>query len=414
MWMWVCEKNFTGIMSFLTAGSLTANCLFMLEAIIIAACLLLIFWARTLIKARQIMYGDFVLGREWADKQDGELDPVSVIVPARNEEDNIRGCVSSLLSLDYPELEVVVVNDRSEDDTLRILRELSKSDDRLKIVEGSELPEGWCGKTHALHQGIMRAGYDWFLMTDADTEHKPWSLKAAMAMARKQNLQALSLYPRLDCRSFWEKLLQPSVAALIENFVPLSRVNEPSDPLAWANGQYMLMSRKSLDATGGWQGVRSKILEDVAMADAIKRKGIPYKLLLADRLFTTRMYSNLSEIVRGWSKNVFLAMGKHISAAIMVILFTIIVTWVPLLGLLSGIVLAPGGDHPVLSLLAFGQYFFVLGVQAYVRSKIKLYPVYSLLAPVGALIVSFIVALSAYNHLVKKEILWKGRRMRDS
>jgi len=391
------------------------------RGLIAAAALLLLFWARAFFRARAVLGGEFGLGPEDATPAGEDAPPVSIVLPARNEEDNIEGCVRSLLASRYPEFEVVVVDDNSEDRTAEVAASLARGEERLVLVAGQPLPDGWCGKTHALDQGVARARHDWLLMTDADTTHHPDGLAAVIGAVRGRKLQALSLYPRLACHSFWERLVQPSIAALIENFMPLTRVNDPGDPLTWANGQYFLVHREAYERAGGMQGVRSRVLEDVAFAYALKQKGVRYQLLVADRLFTTRMYSSLGEIVEGWSKNLFLAMRRQVPLALGVALFALLTTWLPLGGLCAGVALlagAAGGGGMNAAALGLGglgvlQYLLVLSTQAFVRSRIKLYPRYALLAPLGALISAYIILLSAWKHRVRGQVTWKGRTFTD-
>ena len=140
---------------------------------------------------------------------------VSIIVPARNEEVNIRSCLASLLEQDYPDFEIIVVDDRSSDRTGVHVRQFSQDDARVKLVEGEDLKEGWLGKSHAIHQGVSIATGDWLLFVDADTWQHPQGLSAAMGHVLREKVDMLSLYPHFICKTFWEKVIQPAVGRMI-------------------------------------------------------------------------------------------------------------------------------------------------------------------------------------------------------
>ncbi|MFP5503409.1 MAG: glycosyltransferase family 2 protein, partial [Candidatus Sericytochromatia bacterium] len=162
---------------------------------------------------------------------------VSIIVPARNEAHQIGKCVSSLLAQEYPAYEVIVVDDRSEDGTLEVLRGFN--DSRLHVFEGAPLPEGWMGKSWANHQAVERARGRWLLFTDADTWHAPGALAATVGHAEAVGADLLSLFPFLECETFWEKLIQPAILFMIAATLPRHALEDPSKPVALANGQYL-------------------------------------------------------------------------------------------------------------------------------------------------------------------------------
>ncbi len=239
----------------------------------------------------------------------GEWPFVSVVVPARDEERNLPRLLPTLLSQRYPNYEVIVVDDQSTDATPRILADWAGQDPRLRIVEGVELPrhEGWLGKPYAMHQGAQAAGGEWLLFTDADTRHSPFSLSSSMAYALAHKVDLLTILPHAELGTPSERLLMPVAFMGIATFYPPRKVNDPAKEVAIANGQYMLIRREVYDAVGGAARVKGKIAEDLEFGKAVKSDG--YRLRLADgrHLMTVRMYTNLSELWEGWSKNVVLS-----------------------------------------------------------------------------------------------------------
>jgi chlorobactene glucosyltransferase len=242
-----------------------------------------------------------------ADTYDGPPDPaprISVVVAARNEEQNIEACVGSLLAQDYPNYEVIAVDDRSEDRTLALLQKLlAGHEKKLQVLTIRELKEGWFGKNNAMREGVARSTGDWLCFTDADCRFTSRSaLTAALRDALAHQAQFLTLLPPLEERATWERIVQPAcVIMMISWFLPL-RVNNPRSKTAYANGQFMLMTRECYNAIGGHARVRAELNEDMVMSRHAKEGGFRFRLAENNGLSTTRMYSSLAEAWSGWSR----------------------------------------------------------------------------------------------------------------
>jgi len=237
---------------------------------------------------------------------------VSVIVPARNEECNIRRCVLSLLEQDYDHYEVIVVDDGSTDGTPCILDELIASHphgNRLFVLRlRNELPEGWAGKPHAIHMGTKEAHGEWLLFTDADTWHAPNALRSSLTQAIEEQADLFTLGSAQELPTFWDKVLMPMAYQGISMLYPPKLVNDPLSKVAIANGQYILIRHKIYDALGGYArpGLRDTLLDDRDLARVVKEQG--YKLHFVDgrSLISVHMYHGLREIWSGWRKNAYL------------------------------------------------------------------------------------------------------------
>ena len=237
---------------------------------------------------------------------------VSVIIPARNEAANIGRCVSSVLTSDWPALEVLVVDDHSTDETAAIVRAIATRDPRLRLIAAPPLPAGWFGKQWACQTAADQAQGDWLLFTDADTWHARDCLPRMMAFRAARQAQVVSVGLRLEMKSFWEWLVQPPVF-----FTLLARIGG-TDAIANArraedsatNGQYTLYSRAVYDAVGGHAAVRHNVAEDLLLGQAVWRAGYRVHLVLALTEGSVRMYTSLRTLVDGWSKNVY-AGGKY-------------------------------------------------------------------------------------------------------
>lgn len=280
----------------------------------------------------------------------------SILVPARNEERVIERCVRSLLAQDYPDMEVIVLDDGSEDDTGKILAELARENPRLRVLQGEPLPPGWAGKNWACHQLAAHAFGDWLMFADADTVHRPESLAAAVAFAERESIGLLSGVPRQQLGTFWERNIVPMVAFQYFAHLPNRWITSNADPrFSAANGQMLLFSRDAYRAIGGHERVRSELVEDIRLGRITKQAGIRTALATATETVECRMYTSLGEIVRGFSKNLFPALDRSIPGAIIFILFMLLLYAAPLFftiaGALRGDFSAAGFQLPLVCLL---------------------------------------------------------------
>ena len=232
---------------------------------------------------------------------------VSVIIPARNEEASLGGCLESLTSQDDLSFEIIVVNDHSTDRT----PDIAASFPGVRLIDADPLPVGpsvqsWTGKNNAVWTGARAARCPWLLFTDADTVHLPGSLKRALAEAEEYHADMLSYSPEQIAVTFWEMAVLPVVYAELARQYPPSKVSDPNSPDAAANGQYILIRREAYDAIGGHAAVANEILEDVALARRVKSSGRKLRFRYAADSVGTRMYRNFAQLREGWTKNLAL------------------------------------------------------------------------------------------------------------
>ncbi len=227
---------------------------------------------------------------------------VSVIVPARNEEASLPACLESLVAQQGITFEIIVVDDGSTDRT----RVIAKSFPEVRVIEPGPLPPGWTGKNNAVTAGVREARGEWLLFTDADTVHKPGSLARALAEARQHGADLLSYSPEQEVHGFWEKAVMPVIFAELARAYRPSEVSDSRSPSAAANGQYLLINRVAYDAVGGHAAVATSLLEDVALAHAVKASGRKIFFRFAGDAVRTRMYRTLPQLIEGWTKNLAL------------------------------------------------------------------------------------------------------------
>lgn len=235
---------------------------------------------------------------------------VSVIIPARNEEASIARAVESV-AMQIEVGEIMVVNDQSTDRTREILDELAQHIPKLKVLEAGDLPRGWMGKNHAVSIGAAAATGDWLLFTDADTYHFLGSTRRALTDAVDHDAVLVSYSPEQEMETWWERALIPYVYCRLASKFAFSRVNDPRQPDAAANGQFILVLRDAYEAVGGHAAIASEVLEDVALARSIKRHGYGIYFTSPMGVLRTRMYRSFRAMWQGWTKNLYPLMGGN-------------------------------------------------------------------------------------------------------
>jgi chlorobactene glucosyltransferase len=339
---------------------------------------------------------------------------VSVVVPARNEAVNISACVTSLLNTQYPNLEIVVVDDGSTDGTGDIVRILAEhAGGRLQLVEGAPLPQGWLGKPWACWQGFSRTQGELVLFTDADTRHDDALLGHAVSALEGSGAAMVTVLPRQLMISFWERLILPHVfTVLFMRYHDLARVNRSRNPAdVIANGQFILVRRADYLAIGGHEALRREVVEDQRLAQLLVRSGRRMFAAHAHDIMDTRMYRDLPGIVEGWSKN--LALGSRaaapswISPAIpWLIAAYVLLAWVfPPAALVAGTFTgAVTGAFLAWSIMATAAGLLFWAVMLL---WMRVPPVYAVGYPLGALMTAWLFVRSAVRG---NRVAWKGRQ----
>lgn len=343
---------------------------------------------------------------------------ISVCIPARNEERNIRRCVESALGQDYPNLEVVVLDDRSTDATPTLLNELASRDSRLISIHGSDLPADWAGKPHALYQAAASARGEWLCFVDADTFLAPNALSSVLAKAWETEADMFTVMTRQILGSFWEKVVMPLVmTALSVGFSP-RKVDDPKRRDAIANGQFIFIKRSVYDAVGGHERVKDQIVEDKAISEQVKWNG--YRLVVADgsQMVSTRMYTSLAEMWEGWTKNIYLGLRDHPSMLLLgafgATLALIAALFLPIWPILGIIWYANGGGWMAIgvllqSLLVWGA---LISARANVAYGMGISRWYAWTTPLGAGVFAAMMLTSAWKVISGQGVTWRGRTYR--
>jgi chlorobactene glucosyltransferase len=275
------------------------NIPFLLASVTFAYCM--VFWA---IRIRQVLRAHIdvpVISAKPCTNL-GTTPLISVIVPAHNEEDCIVECLTSVIEQDYPCFEVILVDDRSQDQTAKLARSVLDGRGNCKLITITDLPSGWTGKCHALHAAVPHARGEWLAFLDADSLIHRSALSSCYCEAVNRKVGMITLSPRPVLRTFWERALQPVFMGLSGIIYPLPEVNDPSSPVASANGMFYLISRAAYQKIGGHGAVRGLAVEDIGIGKRVKAMGLGLLFANGREVLRTRMYTGFVEIVRGWTR----------------------------------------------------------------------------------------------------------------
>ena len=338
---------------------------------------------------------------------------VSVVVPARNEQHRVLAeSIRSILAQDYQAFEVIAVDDRSTDNTASILRSFAQADSRLHVIEGGDLPLGWLGKPHAMHQALKQARSEWILATDADMIFEKEALRTALATAQALQADAISLIPFFETGSFWERVMIQTWAWVTLMFTIAYRIDNPKTPGALGIGGFFLMRRSALARVGGYEALKNEVVEDVRLAEMIKRSGGRMLTVQAPNLLRTRMYRSFDEIwetcTRTWFSGMKFSFGLALGCALSMYVMAVVP---PVLALTSAIGIIAGIDAHLWQLfipatLAWLIQVVVLMISGF-RSGVSL--VYALTTPLGLALLYTMLLDSSIKIRTRKGVTWKGR-----
>jgi chlorobactene glucosyltransferase len=333
---------------------------------------------------------------------------VSVLIPARNEAENISRSLTSFMKQDYPNMEILVLDDNSSDNTGLIVKRLAKKDSRIKLFKGKPLKEGWLGKCYACQQLSEYAKGDYFIFTDADTLHFNKTVSNALATLLKNKLDALSAFPNQIMVTIHERMTVNFINFAILSFLPLILVKKAKTPFfCVAIGQFFLFKREVFEKIGGFEHVKTEIIEDVYLAKEVKKFGYKYMVFDGNGNISCRMYKNLKEVVRGFSRFIYAAFDFNIVMEAIAIFFVSILFLVPFLLLPIGIfIFRWSGSLITLNII---QILAVLTIKIMLALKFKYRILDSLLTPLSIVYMVFLAGNSYLQTKVGRGINWKGR-----
>lgn len=255
---------------------------------------------------------------------------VSVLVPARDEEEKIENCIRSILMQDYPDFEVIVLDDNSTDRTLEILQKIKE--DKLIIVNGDDNPpEGWTGKNWACFQLSQKASGEIIIFTDADTYFKRNAIVSVVQDFKKNDLEFASGILKEETLTFGEKITVPFISFSIFSIFPifLAFITKHLYFLMFANGQFMIFNKESYEKINGHEAVKGKIVEDIELAKLAKKKGLKSAIYNLSDIVSCRMYANFKEAFFGLSKSYFPLFDMRLVPSIFVWVWVLVLSFSP-------------------------------------------------------------------------------------
>ena len=326
---------------------------------------------------------------------------ITAIVPARNEEAAIEGCVKSL-ARQAEIAEIFVVNDQSTDRTAETVRGLMREIRNVRLLEAGDVPAGWLGKNHAVWEGAKHATSEWLLFTDADAELLYGAAARALRIAEETGAALVSFSPEQVTETWYEKALIPFVYCRLAKYFSYDAVNDASSRVAAANGQFLMIRRHAYHGIGGHESVAAEVLEDVALA--IRAKSAEYRIWFGSGVgvVRARMYRSFGAMWEGWKKNLYLLIGGTPTA--MRRELSSVVPWIPFALLVLGL-RAPLAFVAGLGLLVARQAVYA---STLLRNQFR---VNYILYYIPAVLLYAGVLWASYRAHARGVVEWKGRRV---
>jgi len=328
---------------------------------------------------------------------------VSIIVPARNEEEHIEPALTALLKLDYDNYEVIAVNDRSSDRTGEVMDRIACTADasgRLKIIHVAELPPGWLGKVHAMWSAANQANGDWLLFTDADVHFRPDVLSRALAYAQAEGADHLVLFPRMIMRSPGERMMIAFFQTLFVFGHRPWKVADPKSKDHMGVGAFNLIRRQVYDAVGGYEALRFEVLDDMKLGKIVKNGGYRQRNVYGADLISLRWVTGAMGMVNNLTKNFFAIMSFEWWRALLSALALAFLNLMPFLG----IWLAHGWERLPYAVALASIFAIYVGMSW--ESDIPAY--YFVLHPIGTALFVYIMLRSMVLTLARGGVVWRG------
>jgi cellulose synthase/poly-beta-1,6-N-acetylglucosamine synthase-like glycosyltransferase len=338
---------------------------------------------------------------------------VSVILPARNEGRYIARCLDSLLGQDYPNFEIIAINDSSTDGTGEIMKAYAANDLRVMHIDASPKPEGWTGKNWACYQGFLRARGELLIFTDADSKHLPSTMSLAVGHLMSENLEALTAVPRLICNDFWTKMTLPVLATFLHTRFSPIRVNDPNTKTGYFFGSFFIITRSTYEAIGTHEGVKEELVEDGALGGKVKASKFRMKMVRGESHIDAVWARDLPTLWQGLRRLMIPIYYQDKVNAYMMAMAVFFILF------------APFASLPYLPVASFAgntsfQILFVLQISAIAlimvttaaqcRLAIFESPVYAFAAPLSGALISLSFMSAIADAKKKGAVSWRDRK----
>jgi glycosyltransferase involved in cell wall biosynthesis len=369
----------------------------------IAGCILGLSWLSRIVDAALGMPGIVDVAQPVWDRRPKANPRVSIIVPARNEEDNIQQPLQQLLKLDHENYEVIVVDDRSTDRTGEIMDSVAQSPEaygRLKVIHIESLPPGWMGKPHAMEMAARQASGDWLLFTDADVVFKPDALRRVLTYAETVEADHLVLFPRIIMKSVGERMMIAFFQSLFVFGHRPWKVADPKSKDHMGVGAFNLIRRSVYDAIGTYEALRFDVLDDMKLGKVVKNAGYRQRVAFGDDLISVRWAKGASGVIDNLTKNFFAILSFQWWCSLLSLVGLAFLN----LGPFFGIWLAHGWARLPFGVALLSMFAIYAGMS--MKSQIPAY--YFLLHPISSTLFLYITVRSTYLTLRHGGVMWRG------
>ncbi len=336
---------------------------------------------------------------------------VSIILPARNEEEFIGKCLDSLIKQDYENYEIVVIDDSSDDTTGKIISEYAKKDSKIVSVSARPKPEGWMGKNWACMEGYRQSSGELLLFTDADTNHSKNVISLAVSHLGSFDLDALSAIPKMVTLDFWTRITLPMISTFLHTRFSALNVNNPAKKTGYFFGSFFILKRQTYEEVGTHEGVKGEIIEDGALGKKVKESGYKMKMVRGDHLIDAvwaRDKSTLWNALKRLMIPLYLQSGKIAIGIFFAVLFLL---FIPFPIFATSVLLPVETLSAKILCIAAGIASILIYIGAIIETKVGLglRLDYALFAPLGSLVVVLGFLSGLLQAKSTSSVTWRGR-----
>jgi hypothetical protein len=338
--------------------------------------------------------------KKFPPASDAACPRISLMFAARDEQEKLPGAMATLIAIDYPNLEIIAVDDRSTDATAHILEEFAASHERLKVIHLRDLPAGWLGKPHALQKAYESSTGAYLVITDADVKFRPDALRRVVTLLREQHLEHLTLFGDVERSNFWDTLLITFFGMGFQLVTDSYQVSNPNSRSYAGIGAFQLLKRSAYETLGTHRRLAMEVVDDMKLGKLVKLAGFRSCIAVAQDAVSVEWHLGLSNLIHGLEKNFFAAAQYRPLIAAGQILSLLTFNVLPFAGLLFG-----HGWVPLFSAIAV---VIALCFHAGVDMVMRVSPLYCFTLPIGALLFAFILFRSTVVTIRQGGIIWRG------
>jgi glycosyltransferase involved in cell wall biosynthesis len=338
--------------------------------------------------------------RDFAPAVDAECPRISLIFAARDEEEKLPAALATLAALDYPNLEIIAVDDRSQDSTGAILEEFARAHRRLRVLHVTELPTGWLGKPHALQKAYEASSGEWLLFTDADVRFAPDALRRAARLVKERAVDHLTLFGDVEMHGFWETMLLTFFGMAFHLATDPYRAGNPHSRAYVGVGAFQMVKRAGYEAAGAHRRLAMEVVDDMKLGKILKQAGFRSCAGIAGDAVVVRWHAGARNIVRGVTKNFFASARYNLALVIFAAAGLLLTNVAPF-----GAIFAAHGWIRIFAAIAVA---IAVGFHVGVNVVMRVSPLYALTHPVGAMLFCYMLLRSTVVTLWQGGVTWRG------